>query len=75
MSRGKSARHGAESFAEELRYAMSLRVASNMGTVDSLDLLHPNLTVPAHFIPFNARANGFELHKRAVKYDGDVGGE
>jgi uncharacterized protein len=86
---GEIVRHGAAAVAEALRYAMSLPVATTISGIDSLDVLHQNLTIAANFRPLtaeemsalrdrcrkNAADGRFELYKTSTKYDGDVGRE
>jgi uncharacterized protein len=86
---GEIIRHGAAAVAEALRYAMSLPVATTISGIDSLEVLHQNLTIASNFRPMTAQemasvrerckknaADGrFELYKTSVKYDGDIGRE
>jgi uncharacterized protein len=86
---GQPILHGLVTAEEALRYAMSLPVATTICGMDSLDVLHQNLTIVRRFKPmtpkqmqeFRQRCKSFaadghlELYKSTKKYDGSVGRE
>jgi uncharacterized protein len=86
---GELVREGAVVVSMGLRYAMSLPVAVTISGIDSLDVLHQNLTVARGFRPLSAAerqtlrdacridaSDGhLELFKTTKKYDGDLGRE
>jgi predicted aldo/keto reductase-like oxidoreductase len=86
---GQPILHGVVSADEALRYAMSLPVATTISGMDSLDVLHQNLTIVRGFKPMaptemqalRQRCKAFaadghlELFKTTKKYDGGVGRE
>jgi predicted aldo/keto reductase-like oxidoreductase len=86
---GEPVTQGALSAAEGLRYAMSLRVATTISGIDSMDVLKQNLAVTRDFrpMPFDemqtlrqrckaTAADGhLELYKSTAKFDGPIGRE
>jgi aryl-alcohol dehydrogenase-like predicted oxidoreductase len=86
---GEMLRKGAITPAEALSYAMSLPVAVTISGVDTLEVLHQNLSVACGFKPLEASAmqalrdqcrayasdGHLELFKMTVKYDGKIGRE
>ncbi len=86
---GYAVRAGVVSAVEALRYAMSLRVASVVSGVDSLEVLRQNLAVARGFTPMSAgemdalrarvagsAADGrYELYKTTTHFDAGVGRE
>jgi len=84
---GQPVTQGVVTVSEALRYAMSLPVATTISGIDSLAVLHQNLTIARGFQPMTseemealrrrcARAAGdghLELYKSTMKYDGDLG--
>jgi uncharacterized protein len=86
---GQPILHGVVSAEEALRYAMSLPVATTISGMDSLDVLHQNLTTVRGFKPMapkqmqalRQRCSSFaadghlELYKSTKKYDAGVGRE
>jgi hypothetical protein len=86
---GQPILHGVVSAEEALRYAMSLPVATTISGMDSLDVLHQNLTIVRGFKPtaptetkaVRERCKSFaadghlDLYKSTKKYDGGVGRE
>jgi uncharacterized protein len=86
---GEMVAEGGVTFANGLRYAMSLPVASTISGVDSAEVLAQNLEIACGFKPMTAAemqglrdrcrtyaADGrLELFKTTKKYDGDIGRE
>jgi aryl-alcohol dehydrogenase-like predicted oxidoreductase len=86
---GQPILHGAVTAEEALRYAMSLPVATTISGIDSLEVLHQNLSIARGFKPLNPAemqalrdrcaplsADGhLELYKSTKKYDAAVGRE
>src|SRR5438270_2677910 len=86
---GQPITKGVVTVEEALRYAMSLPVATTISGIDSLAVLHQNLSIARGFQPMTeeemealsqrcARPAGdghLELYKSTMKYDGDVGRE
>src|SRR5437868_2306794 len=84
---GQPILHGVVTAEEALRYAMSLPVATTISGMDSLDVLHQNLTIVRGFKPMapkqmealRQRCKSFaadghlELYKSTKKYDGATG--
>jgi len=81
--------HGAVSAEEALRYAMSLPVAVTITGIDSLAVLHQNLSIARGFQPMSpadmqelrrrcapfAADGHLELYKSTKRYDAEVGRE
>jgi aryl-alcohol dehydrogenase-like predicted oxidoreductase len=84
---GELVREGAVAVTLGLRYAMSLPVAVTISGIESIEVLHQNLTVARGFQPmspaemqalregcrFEASDGHMELFKTTKKYDGDLG--
>jgi aryl-alcohol dehydrogenase-like predicted oxidoreductase len=86
---GELVSHGEVKPEEALGYAMSLPVAVTISGMESVEVLHQNLTIAREFEPLSAAAmqhlrdrtkyeasdGRYELFKTTKKYDGDVGRE
>jgi aryl-alcohol dehydrogenase-like predicted oxidoreductase len=86
---GQPITKGVVTVEEALRYAMSLPVASTISGIDSVAVLHQNLTLARGFQPMTAEEmeqlqkrcaspagdGHLELYKSTMKYDGDIGRE
>jgi aryl-alcohol dehydrogenase-like predicted oxidoreductase len=84
---GQPITQGVVTVAEALRYAMSLPVATTISGIDSLAVLHQNLSIARGFQPMSAEEmealsrrctqhagdGHLELYKSTMKYDGDLG--
>lgn len=85
--KGDPVQKGIVPVTEALRYAMSLPVATTVSGIDSLEVLHQNLSIAGGFTPLTAKemqairnqyasyaADGrFELYKTSKQFDGKPG--